>query len=49
MDYRITNNIIAITDAIADLLRGDRKIHVEAPFTDDDRIISVVDKDFEAE
>lgn len=49
MDYRLIDPLVKIAKGLADLLTGEAKIYVEAPFTDDDRIISVVDKDFEVE
>jgi hypothetical protein len=34
VDYRIENNIIRITDAIGDLLTGEKKLAFEYPFDD---------------
>lgn len=49
MDYRLNERAIKIADGVLNLLTGETKIHVQTPFSDNDALIGVVDKDFEVE
>lgn len=49
MDYRVMDNLVKITGALADLLTGKTQVAVEFPYTDNDFTARIVGEDYEVE